>query len=54
MCGDHKCDPNNASDRSITGKEISGKPDADGVVRNPDLAKLNAMNKVVDNPQAYN
>ena len=54
MCGDHKCDADNASDRSITTKEMSGKPDADGKVRHPKLSKVTAMGKVVDNPQAYN
>lgn len=54
MCGNHKCDADNASDRSITAKEISGKPDADGKVRHPKLSKVTAMGKVVDNPQAYN
>ena len=54
MCGDHKCDADSASDRSITAKEISGKPDADGKRRHPKLSKVTAMGKVVDNPQAYN
>lgn len=54
MCGNHKCDADSASDRSITAKEISGKPDADGKVRHPKLSKVTAMGKVVDNPQAYN
>jgi hypothetical protein len=54
MCGDHKCNADSASDRSITAKEISGKPDADGKVRHPKLSKVTAMGKVVDNPQAYN
>jgi hypothetical protein len=54
MCGDHKCDADSASDRSITAKEISGKPDADGKKRHPKLSKVTAMGKVVDNPQAYN
>lgn len=54
MCGDHKCDADSASDRSITAKEISGKPDADGKIRHPKLSKVTAMSKVVDNPQAYN
>jgi len=54
MCGDHKCDADSASDRSITAKEISGKPDADGKIRHPKLSKVTAMGKVVDNPQAYN
>ena len=54
MCGDHKCDADSASDRSITAKEISGKPDADGKIRYPKLSKVTAMGKVVDNPQAYN
>lgn len=54
MCGDHKCSADSASDRSITTKEMSGKPDADGKVRHPKLSKVTAMGKVVDNPQAYN
>ena len=54
MCGDHKCDADSASDRSITAKEISGKPDADGKIRHPKLSKVTAMGQVVDNPQAYN
>ena len=54
MCGNHKCDADSASDRSITAKEISGKPDADGKIRHPKLSKVTAMGKVVDNPQAYN
>ena len=54
MCGDHKCDADNASDRSIKTKEMSGKPDADGKIRHPKLSKVTAMGKVVDNPQAYN
>jgi hypothetical protein len=54
MCGDHKCKADSASDRSITAKEISGKPDADGKTRHPKLSKVTAMGKVVDNPQAYN
>jgi len=54
MCGDHKCKADSASDRSITAKEVSGKPDADGKVRHPKLSKVTAMGKVIDNPPAYN
>ena len=54
ICGDHKCQADSASDRSITAKEISGKPDADGKVRHPKLSKVTAMGKVIDNPPAYN
>jgi hypothetical protein len=54
ICGDHKCKAGSASDRSITAKEVSGKPDADGKVRHPKLSKVTAMGKVIDNPPAYN
>lgn len=54
ICGDSKCDPDNASDRSAIGKAVSGKPDADGKVRHLNLQQANSMGKVVDNPPAYN
>lgn len=54
ICGDHKCDAENASDRSYLGKAVSGKPDADGKVRHLTIQQANSMSKVVDNPPAYN
>ena len=47
-------DADDASDRSLFSKKISGKPDADGVVRYLTKKEATAMSKVVDNPPAYN
>ncbi len=46
-------DANNAADRSKVGKEVSGKPDADGNIRHLPIKAANAMGKVVDNPVAF-
>jgi hypothetical protein len=54
LCGDSKCQSDNASHRSMIGKAVSGKPDADGKVRHLDLQQSTAMSKVIDNPPAYN
>jgi hypothetical protein len=54
LCGDAKCQADNASHRSMIGKAVSGKPDADGKVRHLDLQQSTAMSKVIDNPPAYN
>lgn len=54
ICGDVKCDPDDAAHRSYLGKAVSGKPDADGKVRHLSLQQANSMGKVVDNPPAYN
>lgn len=54
LCGDAKCQSDNASHRSMIGKAVSGKPDADGKVRHLDLQQSTAMSKVIDNPPAYN
>jgi hypothetical protein len=54
LCGDQKCQADNASHRSMIGKAVSGKPDADGKKRNLDLQQATAMSKVIDNPPAYN
>jgi len=54
LCGDKKCDADNASHRSMIGKAVSGKPDAEGKVRHLDLQQSTAMSKVIDNPPAYN
>jgi hypothetical protein len=54
LCGEKKCQASNASHRSMIGKAVSGKPDADGEVRHLDLQQATAMSKVIDNPPAYN
>jgi len=54
LCGDGKCQADNASHRSMIGKAVSGKPDADGKKRHLDLQQATAMSKVIDNPPAYN
>lgn len=54
LCGDDKCQADNASHRSMIGKAVSGKPDADGKLRHLDLQQATAMSKVIDNPPAYN
>ncbi len=54
LCGDSKCQADNASHRSMIGKAVSGKPDADGKKRHLDLQQATAMSKVIDNPPAYN
>ena len=54
LCGDKKCEADNASHRSMIGKAVSGKPDADGKQRHLDLQQATAMSKVIDNPPAYN
>lgn len=54
LCGDSKCQADNASHRSMIGKAVSGKPDADGKKRHLDLQQSTAMSKVIDNPPAYN
>jgi hypothetical protein len=54
LCGDSKCQADSASHRSMIGKAVSGKPDADGKKRHLDLQQATAMSKVIDNPPAYN
>lgn len=43
-----------AADRSLYGKKISGKPDADGNVRHLTPAEADKMGKIIDNPNAFN
>jgi len=54
LCGDVKCQADNAAHRSMIGKAVSGKPDAAGKTRHLDLQQATAMSKVIDNPPAYN
>jgi hypothetical protein len=46
-------DADDATDRSLYAKKVSGKPDADGKVRHLTPDEANAMGKVVDNPIAF-
>jgi hypothetical protein len=46
-------DPDNASDRSLYRKKVSGEPDSDGNVHHLAPDEASRMGKVVDNPNAY-